>query len=365
MSKQGTKGRGGHGAGPKLSLLLPFLTALFLFLPACGTPPGQIFDPADTVNRWPTPPDQPRIAYLGQIRTDADLKPGRRAMQGLGEALFGKEPPRAMLKPMGVCTDGGSRLFVCDCDAQLVHVFDLSTRDYQQWKPPAKGARPFVQPVALAYGSGRLFVADSLDGSVFVFDSKGAFQGTIGDNWLHRPCGLAVDTPRERLLVVDSAAHQIVVLGLDGRRLARIGKRGGEPGEFNFPTNIAIDSRGQIYVSDSLNFRVQVLDADFKPLRQFGRKGDLPGYFSQPKGLAIDHDDHLYVVDANFEAVQLFDRDGAVLMSFGKEGHGPGEFWLPVGIHCDPSGRIWVADSFNKRVQVFERLAEQRGTDAK
>jgi DNA-binding beta-propeller fold protein YncE len=328
-----------------------------------------IFDPADTVHRWPTPPDEPRIAYIGQLRSDADLKPGRRGLQGLSETLFGKEAPHAILKPMGVCTDGGSRVFVADCDAGVVHVFDLNTRKYQQWKPP-KGERRFLEPVALAYDapSGRLLVADSLDGSIVVFDSAGKYRGTMGDNWLHRPCGLAVDRARDRLLVVDSAAHQIIVLGLDGQRRERVGKRGTEPGEFNYPTNVALDSEGRIYVSDSLNFRVQVFDADFKPLRQMGRKGDLPGYFSQPKGLAIDRDDHLYVVDANFEAVQVFDKDGALLMAFGKEGHGPGEFWLPVGIGFDPGAggrRIWVADSFNRRVQAFESLPDQGGGDAK
>jgi DNA-binding beta-propeller fold protein YncE len=350
-----------------LGLLLP---AFLLFLPACGTPPGVIFDPADTVHRWPPPPDQPRIAYIGQIRSDADLKPGRGGLQGLSETLFGKESPHAIVKPMGLCTDGGSRLFVADCDAVAVHVFDLNTRKYQEWKPP-KGQRPFLQPVAVAYdpgtggGAGRLLVADSMDGSIVMFDAAGKFLGTIGDNWLHRPCGLVVDRLHGRILVTDSAEHQVIALGLDGRRLERFGRRGSEPGEFNYPTNVALDSEGRIYVSDSLNFRVQVFDPDFKPVRTIGRKGDLPGYFSQPKGLAIDKDDHLYVVDANFEAVQVFDKDGAVLMSFGKEGHGPGEFWLPVGIHCDGAGRIWVADSFNRRAQAFERLPDQGAGDGR
>jgi DNA-binding beta-propeller fold protein YncE len=332
-------------------------------LQACGTPPGVIFDPADTVHRWPPPPDQARIAYIGQIKTDLDLKPGRAGLQGVGEALFGKEQPKAMTRPMAACTDG-NRLFVADPDARTVHVFDLTTRKYQQWQPPKD--RPFILPVALAWDahSKRLLVADSQDGSIAIFDDRGKYLGIIGDNWVHRPCGIAIDNARNRILVVDSAAHQIVVFGLDGSRLSRTGARGSAPGQFNFPTNIALDSQGRVYVSDSLNFRVQVLDENLNPIRQIGKKGDLPGYFSQPKGLALDSDDRLYVVDANFEAVQIFDKDGALLMSFGHEGHGPGEFWLPTSISIDPSGRIWVADSYNRRVQAFERLDVQGGDDA-
>jgi DNA-binding beta-propeller fold protein YncE len=339
---------------------------LLLCVTGCGSPPGVIFDPADAVYRWPPPPDGARIVYVGQIRSETDLKPARGGLQGVGEALFGKEPPRAMLKPMSACTDGGSRLFVVDPDARLVHVFDLQTRKYEQWQPPKEAPR-FVQPVALAYDvrGRRLLVADSQDGSIVMFDATGGYLGTIGDNWLHRPCGLVVDNEHERVLVVDSAAHQVVVLGLDGKRLERIGKRGSGPGEFNYPTHIAIDGRGQVFVSDSLNFRVQVFDADLKPVRQIGTKGDLPGYFSQPKGLALDRDDHLYVVDANFEAVQIFDSEGTLLMTFGKEGHGPGEFWLPNSVFIDPGGRIWIADSFNRRVQVFENLPAEGAPDAK
>jgi len=340
-----------HASLAPILRLLVCLSLLHPLMAGCGSPPGVIFDPADSIHRWPLAPDHARIAYIGQVRSDADLRPARGGLQGIGEALFGKEPPHAMLRPMAVCTDGGDRVFVADSDARLVHVFGLTTRKYQRWQPP-KDARPFAHDAV----DGRLLVADSLDGSIFTFDTAGRFLGTIGDDVLHRPCGLAVDREHARLLVVDSAAHQIVVFRLDGGLLERVGARGSGPGEFNYPTNIAIDSRGRVYVSDSLNFRVQVFGPDLKPTHQIGRKGDLPGYFSQPKGIAVDREDRLYVVDANFEAVQIFDSDGALLMAFGEEGHGPGEFWLPAGLHIEAGGRLWVADSFNRRVQAFESL---------
>jgi DNA-binding beta-propeller fold protein YncE len=330
------------------------MAALTLFLGGCGTPAGRIFDPAATVHRWPAPPDEARLAYVGQFRTEADLKPAKGAFKGLGEKLFGKDAARAMLRPMAVCTDG-PRLFVADSDLRVVHVFNLATRKYAQWAPP-KGARPFRQPVALAFdrAAGRLLVADSQDASVMVFGSDGRLQGTMGDNVLRRPCGVAVDAGR--VLVVDSAAHQVSVFEADGHHVKSVGVRGSGLGEFNYPTSIAVDSQRRVYVSDSLNFRVQVFDAEFNPIRQIGKKGDMPGYFAQPKGLALDSQDNLYVVDGHFEAVQIFDQQGQLLMYFGHEGHGPGEFWLPTGIHADKDGRVWVADSFNKRVQVFELL---------
>src|SRR5690348_9275333 len=85
--------------------------AALCLLPACGRPAGVVFDPANRATRWPPPPDTPRIAYVGSIGSDQDLKPRRAGGRALGEALFGKESARSMLSPLGVCTDGAQRVF--------------------------------------------------------------------------------------------------------------------------------------------------------------------------------------------------------------------------------------------------------------
>jgi DNA-binding beta-propeller fold protein YncE len=329
----------------------------------CATPPGAIFESASAGPFWPSPPDRPRLRYLGQVRGEADLRPGKSGLQRLGESLFGAKPTESFVSPMSACTDGGNRLFIADAGEQAIHVLDLDSRKYTRWAPTEPGER-LTQPVAVAFeplpAPGRLLVADSAAGEVVVFDTQGHRTATMGTNVLRRPCGIAVDTAARRIFVADAGLHQIVVLGDDGKELVRIGRRGSGPGEFNFPTNVALDADGRLIVSDSLNFRVQIFGSNFEFVKQIGRKGDMPGYFAQPKGVAVDALGRIYVVDANFEAVQLFDRDGTLLMSFGREGHGPGEFWLPAGVSVDPQGRIWVADSYNRRVQAFECLPEEK-----
>ncbi len=333
--------------------------ALSGLLVGCSSKPGILLEEADAQRFWPPPPDEPRIRYVGQIRSSEDLRAGKTGLESLGEAIFGKETKPGLLSPIAVCSDGADRVFIADSSAAVVHVFNLRTRRYERWSP-GKGRMKeggFSQPVAVAWDPiGRLLVADSVEGVIFVFDSGGTSLGTFGEGVVQRPCGIAVDADAGRLFVADVAAHQVVVLGRDGEATARFGARGSAPGQFNFPTNVALGPDGRVYVSDSLNFRVQVFGPDLAPITQVGRQGDMPGYFSQPKGVAVDGEGHLYVVDANFEAVQLFDANGSLLMAFGREGRGPGEFWLPAGIHIDSKGRIWVADGYNKRVQVFERV---------
>jgi DNA-binding beta-propeller fold protein YncE len=320
--------------------------------------PGVIFEPLEVPPRWPAPPEPARIHYVGSIEMESDLKPGKSFGAAIGEVLFGRKADRSMLSPYGVCTDDRDRLFVCDSNAQVVHVFDLGRRTYEQWRP-GETEPPFSQPVgAVVDPRGRLLVADPVAGMVFIFDDTGALMGTLGGDALQRPCGLAVDAALKRLYVADVGTHEVLVFYLGGELLRRVGGRGTELGRFNYPTNVAVDSGGRLYVSDTLNFRVQVFDPSLEPVRQIGSQGDLPGYFTQPKGLALDSEDHLYVVDSRFEAVQIFDPMGRLLLSFGEEGTGPGQFWLPAGLHIDSNDRIWIADSYNRRVQVFDYRPE-------
>ena len=342
------------------------LLGLFLLLTSslwvggCSRAAGVIFEPLETAIRWPPPPDPARIHFVGTLRTDADLKPARSFARGISETLFGRNAARSMLTPYALCMDGDSRVFVCDSNAQVVHVFNLETRSYERWKPDETSVA-FSQPVGIAYDpAGRLFVSDAVAGVIHVFDANGADLGTLGDAYLTRPSGLAVDPGTGRLIIADVGAHQVVVLSLEGSLIHRIGQRGTKLGEFNFPTNVALGHDGSLYVSDTLNFRVQVFDRNFEPVRQIGSKGDLPGYFSHPKGIALNSQGHLYVIDTHFESVQIFDSGGELLMTFGEEGHGPGQFWLPTGIFIDVDDRIWIADSYNQRLQVFAYRPEDQ-----
>ena len=338
-----------------------------LVLAACGTlagcasAPGVLFERADREIVWPPPPDRARIAYVGALATDDDLKPSKSLGQRIGETLFGREEARGMAGPAGVCVAGAGetgRVFVADPGLPGVHVFDLETRAYEVWAPP-EGEAPFRLPIALALdASGRLLVTDSERAAVLAFDAAGAYLGPIAEGVLERPVGIAVDRSG-RILVVDTGRHEVVVLTPEGSEMTRFGGRGSEPGRFNFPTQIAVDDAGRVYVSDSLNFRIQVFDTEFSFVRSVGRQGDLPGYFSQPKGVAVGPRGILHVVDANFEAVQLFDAEGRLLMTFGREGHGPGEFWLPSGMCVDEGGWVWVADTYNRRVQAFRSLDDE------
>jgi len=331
------------------------LTTVALLMAGCTKPAGVVFEPLPAPIVWPSPPDAPRIAYVGQISTTADLKAAKPFGESLREFFAGKNPVMGVVNPFAVETDNQQRLFVADSGGRMIHVFDLDTRIYEQWTPAAP--QRFISPVGLARAAdGRLFVADSAAGIVWVFDAAGHDLDMWGRDELVRPCGMAYDDAGQRLFVADAGAHQVVIFDAAGQPTARLGSRGSGVGQFNFPTDVTIDHHRRLYVSDSINCRVQQFGPDLMPLLQVGSRGDFPGYFSRPKGIAVDSEDHLYVIDAEFEAVQVYSSAGELLMAFGREGNGPGEFWLPAGICIDARDRLWIADTYNRRVQVFDYL---------
>ncbi|MFO0974135.1 MAG: 6-bladed beta-propeller [Phycisphaerae bacterium] len=259
--------------------------------------------------------------------------------------------------PTGVAVSPQERVFVADPPAGCVHLLDLRTRRYRALR--SAGATPLVAPADVAIGDGRVFVSDAGRGVIDVFSESGDYQSTWPAT-LRRPAGVAWDAARQRLYVVDAAAHGCVGFSAAGVEQVRFGQRGVEPGQFNFPTFVACDARLGVIVTDSLNARVQRFSPEGQFIATFGKKGDAAGDFSLPKGVAADAAGHIYVADAHFENVQLFDDAGRLLLAFGSEGQGPGEFWLPAKLCFDGQSRLWVADSYNRRVQVFRLLDAAR-----
>src|SRR6185369_11520472 len=102
---------------------------------SCAKRAGVLFAPVERAPVWPGPPEPARIHWIGQLATEADLKPAVPFGKALGQAVFGKDSVRSMLSPYAACSDGGQRVFVADSNGQVVHVFRLDTRVYERWQP--------------------------------------------------------------------------------------------------------------------------------------------------------------------------------------------------------------------------------------
>jgi len=297
---------------------------------------------------WPDPPQESRIRYLYSFSEPADLgiKPG--AFARFLQVFTGKESQR-MLRPYAIAADD-DMIAIVDPGLKVVHLYMTKLAKYAVISDVE--GESFVSPVGISLGPDVIYLTDSALGKVFVFDRQGEHQNTITD--LARPTGIAFDPENNRLYVADTLDNQIVVFDDDGVQLNAFGSRGGAAGEFNFPTSLTLHGNF-LYVNDTMNFRIQAFTLDGAPLSSFGELGDGSGQFALSKGLGADEQGHLYIADALSNYIQIFDETGQFLLSFGGMGGNIGQFRLPAGIFV-LENKIFVADSQNRRVQVFEYI---------
>ena len=220
------------------------------------------------------------------------------------------KPLFALWTPYGLAEDSKGNLYVADGKVGAIFVFNTETKELQMIKHGLQAR--FGDIIGLAIDdSDRLFVSDTKMHRILVFDKNHKVEGTIAQG-LVDPGGMAVDNENRFLYVADAALDLVLVYDADKLTLLRkIGTPGKnhtlvDPGQFAVPTNVALDSDGNLYVSDTYNNRIEIFDADGNFIRQFGKAGDRPGTFMRPKGIAVDVDGHVWVADAVQDRVQCF-----------------------------------------------------------
>ena len=146
-------------------------------------------------------------------------------------------------------TEKKHRVLVMDNSAKLTLQFGREGQGVDElWFPNS----------AIEDARGRIYVSDSNNGRVQVYDQGGKLLYTIPGFSL--PRGLAIDAD-QRLYVVDAVGHIVKVYDATREKaepLFDFGDLGMGNAQFNYPNDIAIDSTGRLYIADRANNRVQV-----------------------------------------------------------------------------------------------------------
>ena len=164
--------------------------------------------------------------------------------------------------PTSLAMDKAGNIYVTDQTEHhhQVMVFDPAGKLVLKFGISGSGEGMFLFPSDIVVDSqGWIFVADSANSRIQVFDSKGKFLNVIYGTDLSLPRSLIMDSDG-RLHVLDSLGHSVaaITLGNPVRIQYRYGALGQGAGQFYFPSDLANDETGRIYIADRFNNRVQV-----------------------------------------------------------------------------------------------------------
>ena len=224
---------------------------------------------------------------------------------------------------------------------------------------PPRGQDVWNLPRSVAVdGKGSILIFRASQPPVLVFNRAGELQKTWGDGLF--PDGHSIDFDNEGFLWLTDRKDQMVYkYTMDGRQVMTLGKKGvagnnSSTDAFNLPTDVAIARNGDIFVSDGdNNSRVVHFSKDGKFIKIIGgTKGSQPGQFDHPHALAIDSKGRLLVLDQQMEAhnarVQVLDQNGTFLEQWKLGGR------QPTGIAIAADDTVYIADTDANSITIFK-----------
>ncbi|OMF04359.1 hypothetical protein BK127_33680, partial [Paenibacillus sp. FSL H7-0331] len=282
--------------------------------------------------------------------------------------------------PLHIAVDSSDNVYVADTNNHRIQKLTVTgaTSVWSEWKKSGGGSGSglgdFNNPKGVAVdSSGNVYVADSGNERMQKLTvaaglwSEWVYQGVIAGTdpgQFRYPSGVAVDSERN-VYVADYDNNRIQKLTVTGASSVWSewkksgGGLGSGLGEFESPTDVAVDSSGNVYVADRYNHRIQKLTvatgvwSEWK--KSGGGKGSGPGEFEYPGGVAVDRSGNVYVADTNNHRIQKLTVATGIWSEWKKSGGGKGsslgEFNYPSGLEVDSSGNVYVADTSNNRVQ--------------
>lgn len=257
-------------------------------------------------------------------------------------------------EPKDLAVDADNNVYVTDFGLDTVRKFDpsgkllmtLGKKGVHAGDDVEKGEGEFNQPSGLwISSSGKIFVADTFNHRIQVFDAKGKFLKI----WAHSFFGPrdVVGDNNGRVYVVDTGNHKVEIFDENGNFVKDFGGHGTTDGKFDEPVGCVVDSKGNVYVSDSNNNRIEKFDPNGKFLSSF-KVSTWHGKNLEVPYLAC-YQDNLFASNASVGVVLRYDLNGKLLAIYKRKDGFAGD----QGIAVDSLGRVYVTETGTAHVSRF------------
>lgn len=314
----------------------------------------------------------------------------------LSKFSSGDDPQISVKEPVSLAVDKVGKFFILDANDCQVKVYEGGGTFLYSIGRKGSLEGELLNPTDIVLDpNGSVYIVDSGNNRISVFDKNGNFTKTFGENELLHPWGISING--SSILVTDTGHHRVVTFSMKGDKTEENGKRGFGNSEFNYPTGIQIDGKGQTWIADSGNNRIVRLKKGSEPMllgtdsvtmvpggltesggliyvaeqssnlvnvydvesglfvSSIGLAGTSATGLSRPSDCAFLPRGDLVVSDTGNSRIQIYSTSGEHLVSFCSQGSGAGQLDNPTGLTCTKDGSIIVADTGNKRVAVLSQ----------
>jgi len=219
-------------------------------------------------------------------------------------------------KPLGIDVDAAGNLYVADASFRVIHIFDRNGKHVRKIGD-GKGFDRLSSVTVNREGT-RLYATDiggvqSENHRIRVYDPRnGEHLMDIGKRGpgpgeLNLPRDLAVGKDG-RLYVVDSGNFRVQVFDTDGKFIKSFGKVGKMLGDFARPKEIATDRDGNVYVADTAFGNFQIFNPEGELLMFVGTRSEKggPAKYMLPAGIYVDDDGRIYMGDQWFSKLDIY-----------------------------------------------------------
>gem|GEM_PF-4224346 len=285
--------------------------------------------------------------------------------------------PVTVTNPVDLAVDADGQLYVLSSSQNQVLIYS----DQLVWQSTVSVST--TSPKGLALDEDKnLYIADTggnrilkytLGPSGYIldttFDSDGIVgQSGTGDGEFNQPWDIAVGYDGQ-VYVTDSGNNRVQIFDQQGQFVGKWGQSGSGNGELNGPAGFCLlpsGIGGTIFLADSGNDRIQRLSAGSGYFySKVGAQGTQSGQFDNPLNVCYDPKfDQIAVADTDNNRIQLFQLDRYGTFTGEESQIANLNLFGPMAVACagsDTQQIFYIADTNNNRILKIEKTLFEPG----